>query len=309
MDYKVVQVKRSFRQHQGKIIIGSFLLIACIAACVLIPAQQNDNSFLESGPERTLASTRTISDFTIVNTYIRRGAQYYTEGLIWKDSNTLVESAGQYGESELHLVSFPGMVVTKKTPLANKYFAEGIVMYTQNGVSRIYQLTWKERAFLVYNADTLKLVQTKTMPSSIKEGWGLTKSTVNGKLVFWASDGTGNIHQIDPVTLRTIKSISCKKRDGTRLNRLNELEYVNGKIWANIFPTTNVAVIDPSTGYADYIIDFSRLATLAKNQARAQGLKIVSGDVLNGMAYDSTNDRLIVTGKMWPVMWEIKVDF
>lgn len=259
------------------------------------------------------ATTKVTTDFTIVNTYTRPGTtQYYTEGLAFLNPTTLIESAGLYGKSTINLVSFPSMKVTKTAKLGTTYFAEGTVSLDVNGVSYIYQMTWKEKKVFVYKASDLSLYKTLTFPSTISEGWGLTKGsyTSNGKTItaFYISSGSSNIYVVDPSTMKVLKTIPVKKLNGAAITQLNELEMINGKIWANIYMTTQVAIIDASTGSVATIVDFAKLQTLAKAKAKTLGLAIKNGDVLNGIAYDSTNNRIIVSGKRWPLVWQVKVN-
>jgi len=268
--------------------------------------------FLLSAFTTNAITTKTTTDFTIVNTYTRTGTQYYTEGLAFLDSNTLIESAGLYGKSTIQLIKFPSMTISKQTKLGTSYFSEGCVPLVVNGVTYIHQMTWKEGKVFVYKASDLTLYKTITFPSTIKEGWGLTKGsyTSNGKTItaFYVSNGSNTIYIVDPSNWKVLHTFTVKKRNNAKITQLNELEMINGKIWANIYMTTQVAIIDPSTGYVDTIVDFAKLQTLAKTKASSMGLKIGSGDVLNGIAYDSTNNRIIVSGKRWPLMWQVKVN-
>jgi len=268
--------------------------------------------FLLSTLTTYATSTITTTDFTIVNTYTRTGTQYYTEGLAFLDSNTLIESAGIYGQSKIHLLKFPSLTVSESHSLSSTYFAEGCVALTVSGVTYIYQMTWKEKKVFVWKASDLSLYKTLAFPSIIGEGWGLTKGsyTSSGRTIeaFYISNGSSNLYIVDPSTFKILKTVAVKKLNGAAITELNELEMINGKVWANIYMTTQVAIIDPSTGYVNTIVDFAKLQTLAKIKASSMGLTIKSGDVLNGIAYDATNNRIIVTGKRWPLMWQVKVN-
>jgi glutamine cyclotransferase len=253
-------------------------------------------------------TTRTVSDFTIVNSFTRK-TQYYTQGLQFLNKDTLVESTGLYKQSKIQHVSLSTQTVLKTKSIGSTYFGEGCQLHNVSGVQRIYQLTWKERKVLVWKASDLSLIKTITIPTAIKEGWGITKGAYTSSInAFYVSDGSSNLYVVDLSTWKVLKTVSVKKRSGTRISMLNELEWVNGKIWANIYMTNTIAIIDPVTGYVDTIVDLTRLHTLAKAKAQEMGITLSSGYVLNGIAYDSANDRLIVTGKRWPLMWEIKVN-
>jgi len=258
-------------------------------------------------------TTKTTTDFTILKTYTRKGTQHYTQGLQFLDKDTLIESTGLYGESKIQHVKLSTMTVVKTKAIGSKYFGEGCQLHTVSGQNRIYQLTWKEKKVLVWKASDLTKVTEITMPTAIKEGWGITKGTYKtstGKIAeaFYLSDGSSNLYIVDLTTFKVLKTVSVKKYTGSKVALLNELEWVNGKVWANIYNTNTIAIIDPATGYVDTIVDLTQLNTIVKKKATEMGLAIKSGYVLNGIAYDSTNKRLIVTGKKWPLMWEIKVN-
>lgn len=177
--------------------------------------------------------------------------------------------------------------VLKQVALAPVYFAEGVAVVA----SQVFQLTWQNRKAFVYDADTFQLL--KEFPYE-GEGWGLT---TDGTALI-ASDGTSQIRFLDPVTF-SVKRTLPVTMDGRPLDRLNELEFIHGEIFANIWQTDEVVRIDPVSGIVRGIIDFSGL--LAAHDRHADT------DVLNGIAYDPKNDRLFVTGKRWPRLFEVRL--
>ena len=223
--------------------------------------------------------------YEVVKTYPHdRGA--FTQGLLWLEGD-LYESTGEYGESSLRRVELETGKVLKRADVPKKYFAEGLAEL--NG--KLYQLTWQEHRAFVYDLKTFQL--EREMPYD-GEGWGLT---TDGKLLIM-SDGTAQIRFIDPVDFSVKRSITVLD-EGRPVRLLNELELVKGEIFANIWGQSSVVRIDPATGTVLGRIDFTGLL---KFEDYAAGT-----DVLNGIAYDAVKDRLFVTGKRWPKLFEVKL--
>jgi len=221
----------------------------------------------------------------------------FTEGLSWLHGE-LLESTGIEGESDLRKVELQtgGLLQRVKLPPyrgANgstlQYFGEGSVALGD----KVYQLTWKTQKGFVYNLETLDLEKEFSYEG---EGWGLT--TDGHSLIM--SHGTNQIQFLDPATFEVTHTIRVFT-NGKPLNNLNELEYVKGEIYANLWQFQLVARIDPATGRLLGLIDFSNLL----------GPKDYGGnpppDVLNGIAYDAADDRLFVTGKYWPKLFEVRL--
>ncbi|MBT8319548.1 MAG: glutaminyl-peptide cyclotransferase, partial [Gramella sp.] len=212
----------------------------------------------------------------------------YTQGLEFH-GDTLYESIGQYGESKLRKINLETGKVLKEIKLDDQYFAEGITILGD----RLFQLTWQEGEGFIYNLNTFEKTGTFGYNQS-EEGWGLCN---NGEKIF-KSDGTEKIWILDPETLAersfiqptTHKSVSTK---------FNELEWVNGKIYANTYQKDGVAIINPDNGAIEGLINFSDL----RNQV-TQHNKL---DVLNGIAYNPETDKLYVTGKNWDKIFEVKI--
>jgi glutamine cyclotransferase len=175
----------------------------------------------------------------------------------------------------------------KLDPLPVHLFGEGITIYGD----KVFQLTWKAHVGFVYDKDSFELLQDFSYPT---EGWGLTHD--GERLIM--SDGTPTLHFLDPDTLEETGQIQVYDNKGP-VTRLNELEYVRGEIYANVWQTDRIARIDPRTGQVTGWID---LAGLLSQEDRSQRV-----DVLNGIAYDAQLDRLFVTGKLWPKLFEIEL--
>ncbi len=210
----------------------------------------------------------------------------FTQGLILVDGK-LLESTGQEGSSSLRHVELETGKILKKVDVPVPYFAEGIAVL--NG--KIYQLTWQHQLGFIYDLQTLQRVGDFKYQG---EGWGLT--TDGTSLIM--SDGTNRLRFIDPSNFRVTKIINVI--DGTTpVDDLNELEFVQGEIYANIWHDDRIAVVDPQNGRVKAWIDLTGLIP--------EGELPDEEAVLNGIAYDQASNRLFVTGKLWPRLFEIKV--
>jgi glutamine cyclotransferase len=211
----------------------------------------------------------------------------FTQGLVIYNGK-LYESTGQKGTSWIAEVDLATGKQDKKVNLDKKYFGEGITILN----NKIYQLTWTTHEGFVYDVNTYK--QLKTFNYSY-EGWGITH---DGKDLI-VSDGTDVLHFLDTVTLKDVRVIHVKE-NGVSVNQLNELEYVDGFVYANVWQTPYILKINPATGEAVGRID---LTSLGDQIAKFNG----SFDVLNGIAYESKTKTFLVTGKYWPVLFAIKL--
>ncbi|MCI0590810.1 MAG: glutaminyl-peptide cyclotransferase [Gammaproteobacteria bacterium] len=210
----------------------------------------------------------------------------FTQGLVY-DEGFLFEGTGLLGQSSLRRVSLQTGEVVQEHALSPEHFGEGITVFGD----RIYQLTWQSHLGFVYDKTSFELLKTFEYPT---EGWGLTHD--GQRLIM--SDGTATLRFIDPEALTEAGRVTVF--DGwTPVTHLNELEYINGFVYANVWPTDRIARIDPQTGYVTGWIDLSDLRALLPADAAV--------DVLNGIAYDALNDWLIVTGKLWPRVFVFEV--
>jgi len=228
-----------------------------------------------------------IYGYKVLNTF-PHDITSYTQGLEFYDG-ALYESTGQYNESKLRKVDFSSGEVLKSINLKDQYFGEGMTILDRN----IYQLTWKENTGFVYDVETFEKIDSFTYGKS-KEGWGLCN---NGKIIY-KSDGTENIWTLDPDTLSEISKIQVYTNKG-KIVGINEMEYIDGKIYANRYQKNGVAIINPKNGAVEGVIDFSPLKKLVKQH---DGL-----DVLNGIAYNSKSKTIFVTGKRWDKLFEVEV--
>ncbi len=207
----------------------------------------------------------------------------YTQGLFFSGGE-LIETTGQYGESTLRKVDLASGKALRKLDFDRKYFVEGSVEL--NG--KIYILTWTNKVVFVYDARTLEYKSTWSYP---REGWGLT---TDGRHLI-ASDGSSKLYFLDE-NLKQQKVLTVKM-EGRNVNMLNELEWIDGKIWANVYLTDMIVVINPSSGAVEAAIDCKGL--LPNN------LKDEYTDVLNGIAHDPVGKKTYITGKYWKRLYEI----
>ncbi|HOE35626.1 MAG TPA: glutaminyl-peptide cyclotransferase [Anaerolineaceae bacterium] len=208
----------------------------------------------------------------------------FTQGLLYADG-VLYESAGLYGQSALRKLELETGVALLEKRLEEQYFAEGLTLLD----GRLYQLTWKENKGFIYNPADFSLEGTFTYGM---EGWGLT--TDGSSLIL--SDGSAVLYFIDPKTMQTTRTLQVTL-DGAPLEKLNELEYIRGEIYANIWYKDIIVRINPQTGQVIGEIDCSIL--------RQGENSLLPKDVLNGIAYDAEGDRLFITGKNWPRIYEV----
>lgn len=216
----------------------------------------------------------------------------YTQGLEWH-GETLFEGTGNYGKSQLHKMDANLQSIGKKISIPKELFGEGITVFKD----KIYQLTWKEHKVLVYNANTLQ--KEKELYWQY-EGWGLTHNDT----ALIVSTGGSDIYIVDPNSFAIKKTIGVYNNYGY-VSDINELEYVDGKIYANIYGQNDVVVIDPITGQIINNINFSNL--LAQAGVKYDPTTIDIGYVLNGIAYQAKSKTFFITGKCWPVMVEVSL--
>jgi glutamine cyclotransferase len=210
----------------------------------------------------------------------------YTQGLIYQDG-ALYESTGLNGRSSIRKIALETGEVMQQKPVDAQYFAEGLTDW--NG--QLLQLTWQSQIGFVYDMKTFALRRTFSFTG---EGWGLTHDAA--RLIL--SDGTDRLRFLDPATLKETGAV--RVRDGAQpVPSLNELEFVRGAVLANVWHTDRIARIDPATGLVTAWIDLSGLLP--------QVYQLQAEAVLNGIAYDATSDRLFVTGKLWPKLFEVRL--
>ncbi len=230
---------------------------------------------------------KVITQYEIVNTY-PHDITSYTQGLeFYRD--TLFEGTGQYNKSKLRKTDYRTGKAYSEITLEGKYFGEGVTIFND----KVYQLTWKENTGFIYNPGNLKKIKDFTYFKEI-QGWGLSHDDKH----LYQSDGTEKIYLLDPETLKEAGYINVYAQDH-KVESLNELEWVNGKLYANVYQQDAVAVIDPATGIVEAVIDFSAL--------KGKITKYPETDVLNGIAYNPKTNTFFITGKNWDKMFEIRL--
>ena len=211
----------------------------------------------------------------------------YTQGLVYAGGE-FFESTGLYGESSLRRVEIVTGKVLQRRAVDVRYFAEGLALVGD----ALVQLTWHHNTAFVYDRRTFALRRTFSYPT---EGWGLAYDSTGGLVL---SDGSDRLTFLDPETFAVLRTIRITDA-GRPVTQLNELEWVEGEIWANVWQTDRIARISPSTGVVNAWVDLTTLWPQARRTPQA--------DVLNGIAYDPTAKRIFVTGKKWPLVYEIEV--
>lgn len=236
-----------------------------------------------------------VYHYEIVNTF-PHDIEAYTQGLeFYKD--TLYESTGngegmgtgKKGKSSVRKVDFKTGKPWLKVELDDQYFGEGLTVFE----NRLYQLTWRSLKGFIYDPHSLKQLSTFTYSKKI-EGWGLC----NDGTYLYQTDGTHIIYKLDPKSLEIIDSFEVYSISG-RVNALNELEYVDGRIWGNVYQKDAIAIINPKNGIIEGLINLSKLKTLVTQHPDL--------DVLNGIAYHPERKTIFVTGKNWDKLFEIKI--
>ncbi|XP_057527622.1 glutaminyl-peptide cyclotransferase-like [Amaranthus tricolor] len=216
--------------------------------------------------------------------------QAFTQGLIYWKNDTLYESIGLYGQSAVRKVALRTGKVKAENKMDDSSFGEGLTLLNE----RLYQLTWLQKIGYIY--DRSKLSKIAKFTHQMNDGWGFA---TDGKILF-GSDGSSTLYQMDPQTMKVI-SKQIIRYEGLEVHNLNELEFVNGEVWANIWQTDCIVRISPEDGT---ILGWILLPQLREGLVAA-GEKDI--DVLNGIAWDSSTQRIFVTGKLWPKLFEIKL--
>jgi glutaminyl-peptide cyclotransferase len=235
--------------------------------------------------QSTVSPPPASGPYEVVGSY-PHDPQAFLQGLLWHDGG-FYESTGQYGQSSLRRVTFPSGEVVQQIALADQYFGEGLALVGD----RLIQLTWKSRRGFVYDRLTFGVLGEFGYET---EGWGLTYDGTS--LIM--SDGSDVLTFLDPATYQAVRALSVTL-DGRPLRALNELEWIEGEIWANVWQTDLIVRIDPATGRVTGTLDLTGLLPPDQRTGRE--------DVLNGIAYDPTGRRIFVGGKLWPLLFEIRV--
>jgi glutaminyl-peptide cyclotransferase len=228
------------------------------------------------------------SSVTVLVDRIPHDSSAFTQGLVWYDGR-LLESTGLYGQSQVRILDPASGAVLRSVALPPEHFGEGIALLND----RLYQLTWQHQLGYIYNPATLARIGGF---SYCGEGWGL--ATDGRHLIM--SDGTDTLRYVDPETFATVRRLPIRSRDGEAVARLNELEYVRGELYANVFQRDSIIRIDPDSGIVTGELDLS--GTPLSDRGSSPG-----EDVLNGIAFDRDSQRLYLTGKRWRSMLVVPV--
>lgn len=259
-------------------------------------ASNNGNKTVVSNTNKPIANTAETAkvpeySYEIVKTY-NHDPGAFTQGLIFH-KNFLYEGTGGDRDdtfhSSLRKVELDTGKVLQKFDLSGDYFGEGITILND----KIYQLTWREKTAFVYDVNDFKLLKEFKYSG---EGWGLTHDGTN--LIM--SDGTHVLRFVNPETFETIRTLTVLNEKGKPVMDINELEYIKGEIWANIWTEPEIIRIDPATGKVIGKIDFEKLVEETRDKSR-------EADVLNGIAYDAATDRIFITGKKWNKLYEVRI--
>ena len=255
--------------------VQAVLLLLLLAMALLI--------LLPFGLKAANNESTPVFSATVINEY-PHDINAFTQGLVFVDGK-LYEGTGQRGESALRLLDLETGELLQRKNLDSRYFGEGITIMG----NKIYQLTWQSHVGFVYDRESFAQLTSFYLPG---EGWGITH---DGEHLI-VSDGSSYLRFLDVETLNEVKRIQVSDELG-EVRYINELEYINGEVWANIWYQDYLVRIDPETGKVNSRIDLSGLNSNRRSR----------DDVLNGIAWDADNERLFVTGKLWPRIYEIEV--
>lgn len=253
-----------------------------LAACVMVVSCGGARSKTKS--QSVVVAPQKV-DIEVVNIFDHQ-TDAYTQGLQFVDG-LLWEGTGEYGGSRLQYTDLATGKSRVVATLPKEHFGEGITLLGD----KIYQLTWQNGVMHIYDRKSYKRLEQRHYKG---EGWGLT---TDGQWLYM-SDGTPDIRVLDPKTLEVKRRIGVMC-NGTSLPYLNELEWIDGKIWANVYTLDQIVIINPESGVVERFIDLGGILP--------QSERTVTTDVLNGIAYDSENGRIFVTGKNWSKMFEIRL--
>lgn len=261
-----------------------------VASC----SENDEDGAEQTDVEVTNLRVPKVMSFQIVKEY-PHDVTAFTEGLEYIDGH-MYESVGHYGKSDIRKTELETGKIVQQQKMDAKYFGEGMTVLND----KIYQLTYQERTGFVYDKESFKLL--KTFSYNTKEGWGMTNDGTH--LIY--GDGETSLIFLDPATLKEVKRMTVTDQYGS-VAYVNELEYINGFIYANQWRTNLILKIDPANGEviarAD-LTDLRRVAGIPEPVLNDES----APEVLNGIAYDKTGNRIFITGKNWPKIFEIKLD-
>lgn len=266
------------QQQRRALVFALFVFLVIVVMAVLV---NNKSRTISSLP----AKLDPMMTYQILNTY-PHDPHAFTQGLIFLDG-FLYESTGLYGESTLRKVALESGEVLQQTALEGDFFGEGLTNWEET----LIQLTWREGVGFIYEIEDFSL---QGRFDYLTEGWGLTQ---DGEHLIM-SDGTSALHFLNPETFEITTTLTVTFQ-GEEIHNLNELEYIRGQVFANIWQTDDVVRIDPETGE---VLGWIDLSGILPEEERHE-----TTNVLNGIAYDPKGDRLFITGKRWSKLYEIRL--
>ena len=279
------QQSSSFSSRKWLIPISVLVFLVVISLGCTRRSETRSSQHRAVVAEAVASRSAPVYSFEVVNTF-PHDSYAFTQGLVIQDG-VLVESTGLNGRSSLRRVDLASGNVLKKVDISEQYFAEGVTIFK----GRVFQLTWKAGKGFIYDPATFERTGEFSYSG---EGWGLTHD--DRSLIL--SDGTNEIRFINPENFSVERTIKVTA-GGKKLDELNELEYVKGEIFANIWQDDRIVRIDPNSGEVVGWIDLTGLLSPTDRTTQT--------NVLNGIAYDAAADRLFVTGKLWPKLFEVKL--
>ncbi|XP_058181970.1 glutaminyl-peptide cyclotransferase [Rhododendron vialii] len=264
----------------------SLLAMVFLVVCVVVVLSISSSTWSGFGIDVPLDQFYSVE---VVNEF-PHDPRAFTQGLLYGGNDTLFESTGLRGQSSIRKVALQTGKVQALHKMDDSYFGEGLTLIGD----RLFQVTWLENIGFIYDRNNFSKFEKFT--HQMQDGWGLA---TDGKVLF-GSDGTSTLYQIDPHTLKVVRKHTVKYKDH-EVPKLNELEYINGEIWANVWETDCIARISYEDGI---VLGWILLPNLRQGLLAAGSRNI---DVLNGIAWDRDQNRIFVTGKLWPKLYEIKL--
>jgi glutamine cyclotransferase len=278
------------RNHSRVFVIAVCVLLVAVAVLVGLSSMRSSSGVAPSGsaspapPATSDGRARQVS-YETVNSYPHDSTSF-TQGLLWRDGG-FYESTGMYGHSKLRRLEFPSGKLLKEVSLTDDLFGEGLALVD----TRLIQLTWTTHRGFTYDIQSFEKLEEFRYDT---EGWGLTYDGTNLIL----SDGSSDLFYLDPHSFKVIKKLPVTM-NGQPITELNELEFIDGEIWSNVWQTDLILRIDPATGRVTSFLNMKDLL--------APSDRTGTEDVLNGIAYDADKKRIFVTGKRWPRIFEIRI--
>lgn len=265
------------------------IVFAVLALSLLVLLGNSSSTWFAPPYDSQKAQLPQIYTIEVVKEY-PHDRRAFTQGLLYWENDTLYESTGLYGKSSVRRVALQTGKVEAQQKMDDSYFGEGLTLLGE----RLYQVTWLKKTGFIYDRNNLSKMTKFT--HDMKDGWGLA---TDGK-IFFGSDGSSTLYKLDPQSMKVIQRHTVRY-EGLEVHNLNELEFVNGEVWANVWQTDCIARIAPGDGT---VSSWILLPSLRESLVAAgeRGL-----DVLNGIAWDADKQRIFVTGKLWPKLYEIKL--